>query len=45
VVPRRIERRTCADDEAQILLIEPADAVNTGNVIDAAFTAPTGISI
>jgi mannose-6-phosphate isomerase-like protein (cupin superfamily) len=45
VVPRGIEHRTCADDEAQILLFEPSGTVNTGNVADAKFTAPTGIAI
>jgi mannose-6-phosphate isomerase-like protein (cupin superfamily) len=45
VVPRGIEHRTCANEEAEILLIEPMGVVNTGNVTDAAFTAPTGVSI
>ena len=45
VVPRGIEHRTCADEEAEILLIEPAGVVNTGNVNVVEFTAPTGISI
>jgi len=37
--------RTCADQEAEILLIEPAGVVNTGNVTDAEFTAPAGVVI
>jgi mannose-6-phosphate isomerase-like protein (cupin superfamily) len=45
VVPRGVEHRTCADDEAEIMLIEPANVVNTGNVTDAEFTAPTGATI
>jgi len=45
VVPRGIEHRTCADDEAQILLFEPSGTVNTGNIADAGYTAPTGIVI
>jgi mannose-6-phosphate isomerase-like protein (cupin superfamily) len=45
VVARGIEYRTCADDEAQILLFEPSGIVNTGNVADPGFTAPTGIVI
>jgi mannose-6-phosphate isomerase-like protein (cupin superfamily) len=45
VVPRGVEHRTCADDEAEIILIEPAGVVNTGNVRDAAFTAPMGVAI
>jgi mannose-6-phosphate isomerase-like protein (cupin superfamily) len=45
VVPRGVEHRTCAVNEAEILLIEPANVVNTGNVVDAEFTAPTGVAI
>ena len=43
VVPRGVEHRTCANDEAQILLFEPSGTVNTGNVVDADYTAPTKI--
>ncbi len=39
VVPRGIEHRTCADEEASILCFEPGGTVNTGNVKDAAYTA------
>ena len=45
MVPRGLEHRTCADQEAEILLIEPAGVVNTGNVTDAEFTAPAGVVI
>jgi mannose-6-phosphate isomerase-like protein (cupin superfamily) len=45
VVPRGVEHRTCAEDEAEILLFEPSGTVNTGNVVDAGYTAPTGIVI
>ena len=45
VVPRGIEHRTCADDEAHILCFEPAETRNTGNVVDGAFTAPKGVAI
>jgi mannose-6-phosphate isomerase-like protein (cupin superfamily) len=45
VVPRGVEHRTCADEEAEILLIDPTDVVNTGNLTDAEFTAPTGVAI
>ncbi len=45
VVPRGVEHRTAADDEAEIILVEPAGVVNTGNVVDAEFTAPTGVAI
>jgi len=44
-VPRGIEHRTCADDDAEIILIEPAGVVNTGNVVDAGFTAPSGVAV
>ena len=40
VVPRGTEHRTCADEEAEILCFEPAGVLNTGNVVDAEFTAP-----
>jgi mannose-6-phosphate isomerase-like protein (cupin superfamily) len=45
VVPRGVEHRTCADEEACILLFEPAGTLNTGNVTDATYTAPVGIGI
>ena len=45
VVPRGVEHRTCADAEAEIILIEPAGTRNTGNVEDAEFTAPVGVAI
>ena len=45
VVPRGVEHRTCADDEAQILCFEPAGVANTGTVADAIFTAPSGVAI
>jgi mannose-6-phosphate isomerase-like protein (cupin superfamily) len=45
VVPRGVEHRTCADDEAEILCFEPSSVLNTGNVTDCAFTAPSGVSI
>ncbi|RJE84205.1 cupin domain-containing protein [Paracoccus onubensis] len=45
VVPRGVEHRTAADEEAEILIFEPADVLNTGNVVDETFTAPRGVSI
>ena len=45
VVPRRIEHRTLADTEAEVLLFEPAATRNTGNIVDEKFTAPTGAVI
>ncbi|MBP6672104.1 MAG: cupin domain-containing protein [Bacteroidetes bacterium] len=45
VVPHTIEHRTLADDEAEVLLFEPAQTKNTGNVTDAVFTAPSGVKV
>ncbi|MGH7836735.1 MAG: cupin domain-containing protein, partial [Candidatus Binataceae bacterium] len=45
VVPRGIEHRTCADEEAQVLCFELKGVLNTGNVNDATFTAPKGVKI
>lgn len=40
VVPRGVEHRTAADDEALVLILEPANVVNTGDVDDEELTAP-----
>ncbi len=45
LVPRGIEHRTCADEEAEILCFEPEGVLNTGNVHDANYTAPMGTRI
>ena len=45
VVPRGIEHRTMADAEAEVLVFEPAETRNTGNVSDGTFTAPNGVQI
>jgi mannose-6-phosphate isomerase-like protein (cupin superfamily) len=42
IVPRGVEHRTVADEEAAVLLFEPAATRNTGNVEHAEFTAPAG---
>ena len=42
VVPRGVEHRTAADEEAEVLIFEPAGVLNTGNMIDDIFTAPKG---
>lgn len=39
VVPRGVEHRPVADEEAEVLLFEPATTLNTGNVRDE-FTVP-----
>jgi len=45
IVPRGIEHRTVAEDEAEVLIFEPAATRNTGNVEHSEMTAPTGIRI
>jgi quercetin dioxygenase-like cupin family protein len=45
VVPRGVEHRTAADEEAEVLIFEPSEVVNTGAVTDDRFTAPTGVRI
>jgi mannose-6-phosphate isomerase-like protein (cupin superfamily) len=45
VVPRGVEHRTMAEREAEVLLFEPAETRNTGNVVDEVFTAPNGVVI
>jgi len=45
VVPRGVEHRTVADEEAEVLLFEPATTRNTGNVADPNYTAPNGVRI
>ena len=45
IVPRGVEHRTAADEEAEVLLFEPAATRNTGNIVDETFTAPAGESL
>ena len=45
VVPRGVEHRTAADSEAEVLIFEPAETRNTGNVVDDRFTAPNGVRV
>jgi mannose-6-phosphate isomerase-like protein (cupin superfamily) len=40
VVPRGVEHRTSADEEVEVLLLEPIDTRNTGDQVDEAYTAP-----
>jgi mannose-6-phosphate isomerase-like protein (cupin superfamily) len=42
IVPRRVQHRTAAEEEAEIILFEPGATRNTGNLINDAFTAPNG---
>ena len=45
IVPHGIEHRPVADEEVEVLLFEPAQLLNTGNVVDEKFTAPVGDKI
>ena len=45
VIPRGVEHRTMADAEAEVILFEPAQTRNTGNVVDDKFTAPNGVAV
>ena len=45
VVPRGTEHRTMADNEVEVLIFEPSETRNTGNVVDNEFTAPNGVRI
>jgi len=45
VVPRGVEHRPVAEDGAEILLFEPADVKNTGELEDDTYTAPMGVEI
>lgn len=42
IVPRGIEHRPVAENEAEVMLFEPANLLNTGNVPDETHTAPIG---
>lgn len=45
VVPRGVEHRTVAEEEAEVLIFEPAATRNTGNVVHPTFTAPGGVHV
>lgn len=45
VVPQGIEHRTAADEEAEVLIFEPAEVLNTGDIVDERFTAPKGAKL
>ena len=45
VVPRGVEHRTLAEAETEVLVFEPAETRNTGNLVDETFTAPNGAVI
>jgi mannose-6-phosphate isomerase-like protein (cupin superfamily) len=45
IVPRGVEHRPVAEQEVEVLLFEPKNLLNTGNVVDENFTAPIGDKI
>ena len=45
MVPRGVEHRTAADEEAEVILFEPAATLNTGNVLSEEFTAPNQVTV
>ncbi|MGI8641704.1 MAG: cupin domain-containing protein [Pyrinomonadaceae bacterium] len=45
IVPRGVEHRPVADEEVEVLLFEPAQLLNTGNIVDEKYTAPVGEKI
>jgi mannose-6-phosphate isomerase-like protein (cupin superfamily) len=45
VVPRGVEHRTASDEEAQVLIFEPSEVINTGDAEVSEFTAPSGVRV
>lgn len=45
IVPRGVEHRPVANEEVHVLLFEPANLKNTGNIDDEIYTAPVGEKI
>lgn len=45
VVPRGVEHRTAADEEAEVMIFEPSNVINTGDAPTSEFTAPSGLTI
>lgn len=45
IVPRGVEHRPVADGEVEVLLFEPKNVLNTGNLRDEKFTALVGDAI
>lgn len=45
IVPRGAEHRPVAEEEVEVLLFEPANVLNTGNILDEKFTAPVGAKV
>jgi mannose-6-phosphate isomerase-like protein (cupin superfamily) len=45
IVPRGVEHRPVAAEEVEVMLFEPANILNTGNITDEKYTAPVGAKI
>ncbi|HYE46442.1 MAG TPA: cupin domain-containing protein [Caulobacter sp.] len=45
VVPRGVEHRTAADEEAEVLIFEPSEVINTGDAETSEYTAPHGATV
>ncbi len=45
IVPHGVEHRPVANEEVEVLLFEPAQLLNTGNITDEKYTAPIGDKI
>ena len=45
VVPRGVEHRTAADEEAEVMIFEPSGVINTGDAAPSEFTAPSGQTV
>ena len=42
IVPRGVEHRPVAEHEVEVMLFEPVNVLNTGNIVDEKYTAPVG---
>jgi mannose-6-phosphate isomerase-like protein (cupin superfamily) len=45
IVPRGVEHRPVAEKEVEVLLFEPKNVLNTGNIEDENYTAPMGDNV
>jgi mannose-6-phosphate isomerase-like protein (cupin superfamily) len=45
IVPRGVEHRPVADEEVEVMLFEPANVRNTGELYDERFTAPVKVTL
>lgn len=45
IVPRGVEHRTAAYEEAEVMIFEPSEVINTGDAPVSEFTAPSGQTV